>query len=465
MTERRVVVIGAGIAGLTAAFRLCATVAVTVLDESTRPGGKVATEPFAGIDLDTGPDSFLARVPAAAELCRTLGLGGDLVAPATGAAYLWTRRRLRRLPTGLVLGAPTDLVSLARSRVLSPMGTLRAGLDLVLPATPTRPADTSVGHVIRSRLGAEAHLRLVDPLLGGINAGRTEHLSMAVVAPQLAVAAARHRSLIRSLRSAPPPAPGPVFLTVQGGMSRLVAALAGRVGASPGSEIRLGEGAAALARDAGGWRVATTAGATVVADAVVVAVPAPVAARLLGTVSPTAASTLESIRYSSVVLTTLAYQADDVAHRLDGSGLLVPRVEGRLMTACSWTGSKWPHLATPGQVILRVSAGRAGDNRALDLNDGELVARLHGELAEAIGARRPPRQARVHRWVDAFPQFEPGHLDRVATIDEALAAEAAGIRVAGAAYRGVGLATCIVGAEAAARSTLADLGYRDHSRR
>jgi oxygen-dependent protoporphyrinogen oxidase len=460
-----VVVLGGGITGLAAAFFAQQHGAeVTVLEAAGRLGGKVWTEPFAGLALDTGADAFLARTASATALCRAVGLGDDLVAPATGAAYVWTRGRLRRLPEGQLLGVPTDLRALARSRVLSWRGVGRAALDLVLPGQPPGPAleeDRSVADVVRRRLGAEAHLRLVDPLVGGINAGRSDQLSVQVIAPQIA-AAARDRSLILGARRVRAEAAaknadgGPVFLTVRGGLRRLIDALATHL-AQGSAHIRTGVTASRLERNGNGdgdgngdgWCVVTESGERIAAGAVVLTVPAPAAARLLAGVSARAATELAAIGYSSVALVTLAYPAGAVPGRLDGSGMLVPRLEGRLMTAASWVNRKWPHLDQPGQFVLRVSAGRAGDDRALAMDDGELIDRLHGELVEAMGISGRPTDGRVHRWIESFPQFEVGHAQRIARIEAALGADAPAIGIAGAALRGVGLPTCIAGAESA----------------
>jgi protoporphyrinogen oxidase len=467
----RVAVIGGGIAGLTAAWRLSSHADVVLLEASDRLGGKIATEPFAGVDLDTGPDAFLARSSVAVELCRSVGLGDELVPPATGAAFLWSRGRLRPLPAGLVLGAPTSLRRLARSRVLSPAGTARVALDLVLPRRGVAPGenDVAVGALVRDRLGREALERLVDPLVGGINAGRSEHLSAAVVAPAF-VAAAQHRSLVRGLRAVQRAQAadrgadgGPVFLTVRGGMSRLVDALAA-FATKDGAEIRVGVAAetlrkASAAASERAWSIAGSDGRVVDADAVIVALPAAHAARLLDEVCRVAADELATMTTASVCLATLAYPADAVRTQLNGSGFLVPRPEGRLMTACSWVNGKWPHLAPPGRALFRVSAGRAGDERALGLADSELVEVLHRELAEALGLSAPPDEWRVHRWIDAFPQYAVGHPARVARIEAALADQAPGVVVAGSPYRGVGLATCIAGAEQAVVAALAAAGH------
>jgi oxygen-dependent protoporphyrinogen oxidase len=457
---RRIVVVGGGITGLAAAFFLGQAGAdVVVLEQAERLGGKVWTEPFAGLDLDTGADAFLARTNAATDLCVAVGLGEELVAPATGTAWVWTRGRLRRLPAGL-LGVPTDLVALARGGVLSPIGTARAALDLVLPGrgVDVETSDHSVAEVVRRRLGREALQRLVDPLVGGINAGRTEDLSLRTTTPQLATAA-RRRSLIagaRAMRAAGPTNDAPVFLTVRGGLRRLIGALEQHLRAGS-VDVRRNEGVDAIERDgATGWVVTTTRQQRITADGVVITTPAPVAARLLGDLSPTAAGELAAVTYASVALVTMAYRRADVPGPLDGSGFLVPRVDGRLMTAASWVNNKWPHLDRPGQFVLRASAGRAGDNRAMSMDDDALIDGLHRELAVAMGINARPTAARVHRWVDAFPQFRVGHQVRMAAMEQALQRDAPGVVVAGAAQRGVGLPTCITGAQEAALTLVGD---------
>ena len=487
----RTLVIGGGISGLSAAWELVSgdhPASVVVIEGSDRLGGKIATAPFAGLDLDTGPDSFLARVPAAADLARQVGLGSSLVPPATGQAFLWARGRLRPLPSGLVLGVPTSIPALARSGVLPPWAVARAAWDLVGPGSPAGPPDVAVGALVRRRMGRGVQLGLVDALLGGINAGHTDSLSAAVAAPQLLAAAARDRSLIRGLAasagsavpavssassgpvgsvgpvglaaSAGPVGPiGPValgmpaapsvFLTVEGGLSRLVDALRARISAA--ANIITSDPVVRLAWDGATWTAQLSSGQTVAGDSVVLACPAAAAASLLAPVSPVAAAGLASIRTASVVLTTLAYPASAVPGPVVGSGFLVPRPEGRLLTAATWVGSKWAHLDRPGQIVIRASSGRVDDGRAMAMDDDALVAALHGELTAAMGLRAlRPTEARVHRWPDAFPQYEVGHLERIAAIEARLAEDAPRLVLAGAALRGVGLATCIAGARAAA---------------
>lgn len=439
----RVAVVGGGIAGMAAAWEARRLGHEVVLHEAgSALGGKLRTSLFCGVPVDEGPDAFLARVPFAVELCRELNLGDELVAPAEGRAYVWTRGRLRALPAGLVLGVPTDLVGLARSGILSWDGLLRAGLDLVLPRSSFGD-DPSVEDVVSRRFGRQASERLVEPLVGGINAGVAARLSMASTAPQLAAAAHRSRSLLLGLRGTAASLDGPVFYSLRGGMGVLASRLADAL-ADAGVDVRLGSAVTSLPD----------------AERVVVALPTGGAASLLSATTPrsepgggqerppagstsSVAAELAAIPHASVALVTLAYRGSAPS----GSGFLVPRVDGRLMTACSFASNKWPHWSPgPGTMVLRVSAGRAGDHRAMAMSDDDLVAALHAELGEVLGLTAPPIEARVTRWVDGFPQYEPGHSARVARIEAALPPH---VRMAGAALYGVGIPACIASGRAA----------------
>jgi protoporphyrinogen/coproporphyrinogen III oxidase len=465
-----VVVVGGGITGLATAWFLRHRARVTVLEADDRLGGKIRTSSLAGVAVEEGPDTFLARVPHARSLAVDLGLGDDLVEPATGKAFVWSRGGLRPLPAGQVLGVPVALGPLLRSGVLPPGAVARAGLDLVLPRGRGRlSADPSVAEVIGARMGQAVVDRLVEPLVGGINAGRADDLSLAATAPQLAEAAGSSRSLILGLRRArrraaartaaepvtdpgvPTPGSdtGSLFLGVAGGLGRLVDRLAAAL-TEAAVEVRTSVAVTAVEPDsAGGYRVVAADG-PVDASAVVVTVPAFAAAPLLRTAAPDVAADLERIRYASVAVATLGYRPDDLPHPLDGAGFLVPRVERRLMTACTWTTSKWPASRGSGLVLVRASAGRAGDDRPADLDDAELVAHLHRELSDIIGVRQPPVVNLVSRWPNGFPQYQPGHLRRVDRIEAGLRAAMPGVTVAGAAYRGLGIAACVRQAEEAA---------------
>jgi protoporphyrinogen/coproporphyrinogen III oxidase len=424
---------------------------VTVF-EPGQLGGKLRTEDFGGRPVDTGPDAFIARVPEGIDLCRQLGLAGELVAPAAGRALVWWGDRLRPLPDGLVLGVPGRLGPLLRAGILSPLGIARAGLDLVLP--PTRwPGDVTVADLVGRRFGRQVAERLVDPLLGGIHAGRTDELSAEATAPQLLQASRRSRSLLLGLRRTAQVASGPVFYGLRDGMGtltdRLTSALSQRGVTFSTEAIN------AVTGQRGGQVWLDPGGAF---DSVVLAVPAASAAKLLTQASPDAADGLAGVRTASVALAILAYPLADLAVPEETSGFLVPRGEGRLMTACSFGSRKWPHWSDPDTMVLRVSSGRAGDDRPFQLSDEQLVDRLHSEVALSLGARPPPSRWRVSRWPGAFPQYAVGHLDRIATIETALRQALPQVALAGASYRGSGIPACIASGRAAAASLLGGPG-------
>lgn len=458
----RVAVVGGGITGLATAFYLQqAGVAVTLLEAGSRLGGKIRTDELAGVPVEGGPDTFLARVPWAVDLCRQLGLSDQLVAPATGQAFIWTRGRLRPLPERHVLGVPTALGPLVRSGVLSPAGVARAALDLVLRTSDHGSSDPTVADVVGRRMGLEVVDRLVGPLVGGINAGDAEHLSLRATARPLAEAAAASRSLALGLRRARaragPADTGPVFLATAGGLERLVERLAG-VLATGTTEVRLGTAARGLQAVAGGtWRLRCDPGPHVEVDRCVLTIPAPAAAALLQPLAPAVATALAGIRYSSVALATMAYEPGALRAPLEGSGYLVPRSEGRLHTACTFSSTKWPALAAGGLVIVRASAGHDGDDRPSGLGEDDLVARLHAEVGQAIGAARPPVASLVSRWPTSFPQYDAGHQARVDSVDAGLASATPGVVVAGAAYRGLGVASCIGQAKQIAAQFIGEL--------
>jgi oxygen-dependent protoporphyrinogen oxidase len=441
-----VVVVGGGITGLAVAFELTQSpdpAAVTVLEASDRLGGKILTTSFAGRPIDAGADSVLARVPWAVDLLHELGLGGELIAPATGRACIWWRGALHAIPPGLVLGVPAGVPALARSGLLSWRGKGRAALEPLLPRTD---GDDDLGLTVRQRFGAEVYDRLVGPLVGSINAADPARVSLAATAPQLAEAAARHRSLLLGLRGSAGAHTGPVFLTHREGMGRVVERLETRL-REAGVDLRLGTPAGAVERTAGGGYAV----AGLEAEAVVLTTPADATAASLASLAPEAAAGIGRIQYASVVMVTLAFPATAVG-RLDGSGYLVPVAEQRHVTACSWGSSKWPHwVGDADRVVLRASLGRAGDEHAVELDDGALVEATLEDLRRHLGVRGDPTAVRVTRWPRSFPQYEPGHLDRVAAIEAALPA---GVVVAGAAYRGIGIASCVRQGRAAARAAL-----------
>jgi oxygen-dependent protoporphyrinogen oxidase len=466
----RVAVVGAGIAGLAAAWELRNEAEVVVF-EPGRPGGKIRTTDFLGHPVDEGPDAFITRAPAALALCEELGLAPELVAPAAGRTLLWDRGRLRPLPEGLVLGVPGRLGPVLRSGLLSPAGIARAGLDLVLPRTAVGE-DESVGSLVSRRFGSEVATRLVEPLLGSIHAAGIDELSAATTAPQLLAAARRSRSLLRGLR----PAAGgaatrphraahrgsggrsgsagpPLFLTPRAGLGRMVDVLVDALGEAGTTMV---PEAVTAVRALPGAKVELEAGGGAESfDGVVLATPSPVAARLLGDTGP---GGLVDIEWTSVTLLTIALRAGEITVPGGVNGVLVPRGEGRLMTACSFGSSKWPQWAAPDQVVLRVSVGRHGDTRADTMDDDMLTGRILEELCEALGATGDPLEVRVSRWPEAFPFYRVGHLARVAEITGELARSSPGVALAGAGYSGAGVPACVASGRSAARALLARRG-------
>ena len=451
----RVVVIGGGITGLTTALSLFTqNVDVELLEASDRLGGKILTTQVRGMSVDAGPDAFLVRESHMTELCDQLNLTQDLVPPATGSARVWLKGALRRLPKRQYLGVPLDLNDLEDTGLLSSEGLERAAQDLETGANAPS-GDESAGSLIRRRLGDEVMDRLVGPLLGGINAGNADMLSHEAGVPQLAAAAAHDPSLMRSIpkhlhdmRRDPD---APIFLTHPNGLGQVVDAIATRLQ----QRTHLDQPVRRLESTDDTWTI--HARTRFDADAVVLTAPAFASATILADLAPRTAAMLADIEYASVVMVTLAFATHDLPE-LEGSGYLIPRSEGMLMTACSQASTKWAHLATGPTTYLRVSAGHAGDNRAMEMSDEDLVDTLLEELRWVAGVDADPREIRITRWPESFPQYRPGHLDRVTGIEATLADEAPGVFVAGAAYRGLGLPACVHQARRSAKAVSDHLG-------
>ncbi|WP_445281023.1 protoporphyrinogen oxidase [Streptomyces sp. DSM 118148] len=454
-----VVVIGAGISGLAAAHRLLRRGArVTVLEASGRVGGKLLPGEIAGVRVDLGAESMLARRPEAVTLAREAGLGERLQPPATATASIWTRGALRPMPKGHVMGVPGTAAALAG--VLSDEGLARIERDAELPRTEIGD-DVAVGEYVAARLGREVVDRLVEPLLGGVYAGDAYRISMRSAVPQLFRAARDHDSLTEAVRGIQAEAEakrqtGPVFMGIEGGVGRLPLAVADSVRAL-GGEILCRTPATGLRRAAAGrWRV--TAGERVLeADAVIVAVPAPAAAALLRAEAPGAAAELAAVEYASMALVTLAYRRTGPALP-EGSGFLVPPVDGRTIKASTFASRKWGWIAEedPDVVVLRTSVGRHGETEILEREDAELVAVSRHDLREATGLDAVPLETRVTRWTEGLPQYPVGHHARVARVREHLAG-LPGLAVCGAQYDGVGIPACVASAHAAVDQLGGDL--------
>ncbi|WP_328916691.1 MULTISPECIES: protoporphyrinogen oxidase [unclassified Streptomyces] len=460
---RHVVVIGGGISGLAAAYDLVsAGVRVTVLEASRRLGGKLYADEIAGVPVDLGAESLLARRPEAVALAREVGLGAELEPPAVMGATLWTRGRLRPMPKGHVMGVPGDLGPLAASGVLSAAGLARLPLDHVLPRTEIGD-DTAVGAFVAARLGREVVDRLVEPLLGGVYAGNSYEISLRAAVPQLYAAAREGRSLIEAARAvqrraaAKDSGGGPVFNGIRGGVGRLPLAVAEACRAA-GVTIETGARVRELRRTGPhGWEIGLT-GRALTADAVVLAAPAPAASALLGAESPAAAAELSGVSYAGMALVTMAFRRRDLLQLPLSSGFLVPPVDGRTIKAATFSSHKWGWLADADRdtFVLRTSVGRHGDTADLAWDDTDLVRLSREDLGEAVGLRAAPVAARVTRWESGLPQYAVGHVDRVRRIREQVG-KLPGLAVCGAVYDGVGIPACVGSGRGAAREVLATL--------
>lgn len=470
----RLAIVGGGITGLAAAYyaeqRARAAgraLECHLIEAEPSVGGKVRTEHAAGLVIEAGPDSFLARKVAGAELCRAVDLGDDLVGATPGQlkTYVLHRGRLHPLPEGMVLVAPTRIGPFLRSPLLSARGKLRMALDLVLPPRH-HLGDESLGGFVRRRLGNEALQVLAGPLLAGIHAGDPDDLSLLATFPQFRQLEQRAGSLVRGLlrqaRAAQPgggsaeqgaaaarPGSRSFFLTLRRGLGSLPPAVAAALQVT---RIQTGTRVERLQRRAGGgYNLSLSDGTAVAADAVVLAVPAFIAAALLDELEPRAAEGLAEIPYASTAVVALAFPRSAADHLMKGSGFIVAGTEGRAITACTWVSSKWPHAAPGDLALIRCFVGKAGAEALALAPDPEILAAVRRDLAAAMGLTAEPLLTRVFRWPRAMPQYRVGHLDRLAAVEAALAGEA-GIVLTGAGYRGVGIPDCISqGAQAADR--------------
>ena len=447
-------VVGGGIAGLAAAHELHRRgAAFLVLEASARWGGVVRSERAEGFLLEGGPDALLAQKPEAERLVRELGLADRMVPtnPAQRTVFVLRGRRLHRLPEGMILGVPTRLWPLAGTRLFTWRGKLRMAADLVRPARRD-DEDESIASFFARRLGREALDRLGAPFLAGIHAGDAERLSVRATFPRLVEMERRHRSLIRGLLRARPPRgtpPPPSFYSLQGGLSELVDALVAEL---PAERLRPHATVRSLRRDGTGYSLSLDGEDEVRCAAVVLAVPAAIAAGLLGPHDAEAGALLRGIPFVSTAVVCLGFRREHVGHLLDGYGLVVPESEGLRTTACGFFSTKFPGRAPADHVLLRVFVGSARDPNALDATDAELVQTALREMGPVLQLSAPPVLARVFRWAAATPQMVVGHLARVAALDRRLASMP-GLAVTGAGVRATGIPDTI----ADARRTVASL--------
>jgi protoporphyrinogen/coproporphyrinogen III oxidase len=446
----RIVVVGGGIAGLAAAHRASSLGAdVLVVEQSPVVGGKLRAAALpSGEWVEAGAEAFAVRDPqtgapsAAADLVEELGLAGELRQPGISRAAVATGPGdLAPIPAGTLFGIPSDAAA-ERWPDTGPL--LGPGEDV------------AVGRLVRARLGDEVADRLVDPMLGGVYAGRADELSLATTIPALAAACREHGTLtgaVRAVLAERPRDTSPLFATLHSGLSSLAVTLAERIGPR---RISTGRPARALHRARGdGWRLTVGSARdpmTITADGVVLAAPARPAARLLADVDPAVAADVGALDYASVALVTLVLPDSSLPEL---SGFLVPADSAYTIKAATFLDRKWPHLRRPGRTLVRLSLGRHGEEGVLQRPDADLVAIAAADLADLIGTPREPVEAAVHRWGGGLPQYAPGHLDRVAAARKALQP---GLALAGAGYEGVGIPACVRSGRVAAEEIVRSVG-------
>ncbi|HWB32621.1 MAG TPA: protoporphyrinogen oxidase [Acidobacteriaceae bacterium] len=455
----RTVIIGGGIAGLATAFYLqaCGLRDFTLIERSDTPGGKITSHEENGFLVEGGPDSFLAQRSVMRDFCQVLGLEDQLAGSSTGTdatTYVWSAGRLHPMPEGMMLMAPTMLAPFLRSSLISWPGKARMGMEFFVPRNRTRE-DESLASFVRRRLGTEALNKIAGPLMAGIHAADPERLSLQSTFPMFLQMEQTHGSLLRAMVKRQPPKhsatgakPSSTFLTLRGGLQQLANSIVERL---PLGSVRCGRSVVQVQRGTYGYKVLLDDGSLLIADDVVFATPAYITADLLQQIDPLLSTKLRSIRYVSTATVSLGFRKSDVRRELRGSGFIVPRSEGRRITACSWSSQKFPHRAPEGNVLMRVFVGGALAESDAEQSEAALVQLAREELRAILGITAEPVLAKAYRWHKASPQYEVGHQARIQEIELCLTTFP-GLHLAGAAYHGAGIPDCIQSAMQAVRA-------------
>lgn len=467
--SQRILIAGAGMTGLTAAYRLqkrarAAGLApeIIVVDKDDRLGGKTQTDVIDGMIIEHGPDSFVTTKPWLKDLCGELGLPVTGTNPKIHTTYIYHKGRLESLPVGMQMMIPTEVWPFVKTRLLSPLGKLRAAMEPFIPIKKDN-ADESIGSFVSRRFGREVLENVAGPLMGGIYGGDWDSVSLKSTFPMFMKMEQEQGSLLlaaqRSKRERAVKPKGPTgfstFMTVPSGLSAITAAL---IKASEGVTYRTRVTLTALAPAAGRYVATLSTGEKLEADAVVLALPAYVTAPLVMGYLPEVAGELDQIPYNSSVVVALAYNRVDVAHSLNASGFLVPSTEPIELTASTWVSSKWAHAAPPDKALLRCFLGRAGDKDWTKESDTAILAAVQTGLEQTMGLKAQPVVTRIFRWARSMSQYRVGHLDRMDRVDNLMQA-APGLYLAGAAFRGVGLPDCVREGTTAAERVAKHLGW------
>lgn len=460
MLPKRIAVIGGGISGLAAAHRLVElgvpSSQITLIEAGARLGGTLETKHRDGFLLERGPDSFISEKPEAVALAKRLGLESRLIETNNQhrRSFIVRNGRLRAVPEGFQLLAPSRVWPFITTDIFSLTGKLRIAAELLLPRQNGRE-DESLASFVRRRLGREALERMAQPMVGGIYTADPETLSLRATLPRFLDMERKHRSLILAMmrqgqKAGTSGARYSLFLSFDRGMEVLVDALA-----DVAPNVRLKTRIEEISFDSRTWRLRADSGESFEADAVCLAVPAYTAAKLLEYINPRLASQLNAIKYASTATINLAYPRAAIGHRLNGFGFVVPFIEKRSLIACTFSSVKFAERAPEEHVLLRAFAGGALQPDVFALDESELLTRIEADLREFLNIDRKPLFTEIAKWESSMPQYEVGHLDRVQAIENEVSG-LRGLALAGNAYRGAGIPDCIRSGESAAESLVTE---------
>jgi oxygen-dependent protoporphyrinogen oxidase len=454
----RVVIVGGGMSGLAAAYRLHKldpNLKLTLIEREERLGGKILTDALNGFVLEGAADSFLARKVRGVGFCEELGIADQLYGrdPRHAKTFVKSAGELYPLPSGLSGMIPTNLDALANNPLISTAGKERLAQETTLPPRPQNidNDDESVASFVSRRLGREVYEKLVEPLMSGIYAGNGDLLSLAATFPQLRQLELKHGSLLKGLTAAPEAPTGqkyPPFVSLTGGMATLVNAILEQL---PADMVVTGRAVMAVSRHNNQYRLTLDHDAIIDADALILATPAFVTARLLEPIDATLAAAHAAIPYASSAIVTLAYEG--TTPQPEGYGYVIPRIATSDVLACTISSNKWRGRAPDDGLLVRVYLGRFGQRDVTQCSDAELLALAQQEVADTLALTATPAFHRIYRWPLSMPQYTLGHMERLCQIDARLA-DQPGLLLAGAAYRGVGIPDCIREGEDAAQAAV-----------
>jgi len=454
---KKVAIIGGGIAGLATAYYLHTrgggAVNYTLIESAPYFGGKIVSAREQGFVVEGGPDSFLTTKPAALELCRALGLGDELIGTndAGRKVFVWSREQLCAMPDGVMLIIPTKITPFLQSSLISWRGKLRMGMDAFIPPR-AEDGDESLSHFVRRRLGAEALDKIAEPMIAGIYVADAENLSLKSTFPRFLDMEKKHGGLLRGVLAQKRASNGnrngngngsgkpttSMFMTLRGGLQQMTDALVARLDQHA---LLANRRVVAVTHNEGAYDIALSDGAHLNTDEIVFATPAYATANLVAPIAPALADSLRAIRYVSTATVSLGFRRAEMAHPLDGFGFVVPRSEKRKIIACSWSSTKFDHRAPAGHVLVRAFIGGAQAEHLAEQDDGALAEIARAELRAMMGITATPVLTKVYRWIKANPQYDVGHQTRIAEVDRL--AQAAGVRLVGGAYHGIGIPDCV----------------------